>query len=341
MFDLFSLPTITIKVLLCEWIDNSVLVRFDSAVCNQIKRTILIEMYSKNWFVLEDDHSINIKNFIKLLEFDVYEQKLDWFLRRGIHCKCLHILISGKFGLSSNKNTVIESCSENVTHLVIRCEVGYDIWRRPINDYNDEWKELLFYYMNKFNYIPPDKIPDGFISESDFGDILSKCPNLTDLSIHNVGSVSKEICKKYLSKLIQFDVSQSFQPLITLSELKKLLHYVDPLVEYEKQQYADYLATNEALLKRYELDGESFTESEEDQVKFYISSVNQSSNNDLENYVTFDDSLGICNSVNEIETLDYQWYETSYDMNSTITNLCAVCPKLVEISPGVYKSLCG
>jgi hypothetical protein len=193
--------------------------------------------------------------------------------------------------------------------------------------------------VNNMNYSPPEKIPDGKISESDIEEILSRCPNITHLSIHNVGCLNYSICAKYLRNLKRFDVTESFQPLLTLAELKKILNYIDPRIEYEKKMYAEYIQENEILLKHYELNKEDLSDSQEDQLKFYLSYINPSSD-DSQNTVdvnsdSFDHSTTYFEN-REIGT--YQWYHSSYKIHPVIYHVCNVNPNLKEVSPGVYSS---
>lgn len=57
--------------------------------------------------------------------------------------------------------------------------------------------------------------------------IFAKCPNFDRLTAHNLYTLTK-LRPNQLENLIFFQFTESFQPFLSITELKKKLNYVDP-----------------------------------------------------------------------------------------------------------------
>jgi len=206
---------------LCEWVFNSQLICFDTAICNKEFRLILKKFYAHDWFVLEDDRCIKNSFNVSLKENKYYKWKLEWFFTRKVFLKCIQLVVFEMLKFFELDELFLQCLSKYTNHLMIRCEVGFNLRREPIYDEDYIYQNLMTQLLRDVDSY--ESIDDGFITSEQLSDCFQRCPNISCLSIHNVNSLSLDLCITYLINLKQFYFSESFQPKISLDVLKEAI----------------------------------------------------------------------------------------------------------------------
>jgi hypothetical protein len=282
------------------------------------------------WFILEADLSVDNSKIMTSSECMHNLQKLGWFSVRNIKIKSLRIIVVNDFPFHFHLNDYLKVCSIHIQHIFIHCGVGFNLWRDVHKDEEGQRCELMRLFHENRNYVPPDVIPDGYVDENDLSELLSYCPNVKGLSVHNVESLNRKIWDTYLKSLIFFSWSTSFQPYMSCDDLEKHLDYVDPIEIHLEEEYQNYLASCspeqyciEMSLKRYyvcDQCGDMFSENDEyvDHQLTCLKYLKHSQREEMKR-----NGL-IC------------WYKKNYyeDFEKIIAD---VCPQLVETEPRIFR----
>jgi hypothetical protein len=326
---IFDIPLILLKDLLCTWITQNNLIIFDTSFCNQRNRKILKTFYSTKWFILDANQSVDNIKCVTTSECMYNLRKLDWFSFRNIKLKSFQILVAGDFMFHFYLTNFLKVCSIHIQHIFIHCEVGFNLWRDVHYDQEDERHELTCTFRKNKNYVPPDIIPDAHIDEDDLCKLLSHCPNVKGLTVHNVGSLNRKMWNTYLKSLTFFSWSKSFQPYMSCDDLKKHLDYVDPTEIYWEERYQDYLSSCSPEENIFEMSLEHY---------YCCQCGNIFSENCeyVEHQLVCQIYLEHFHRNEKKKNGSICWYKEKYyeDFDKIISD---VCPHLVEVEPQVFR----
>lgn len=362
IFDTLSIVTNDILVL---WLyDLKDLVKFDSAICNKFFRNSLLDIYCSNHFTINPYCNFNMTKQNSTLECYHHLNGLTWIANKNIKLQAVLIILSSEHTFSSYAHIYTNVCSQSTSHVMIRCEVGYDFWRVS-------WKKPLKFDQNSLNFqqwikhhyesdIQPIRIADGFISEQEQKILFSKCPNIQTLTIHNVFSISKSICQQFLISLKTLKITMNFQSQQTMRKIFKYFNYIDQCnnvssddnkqkygkMYYDKIQREYYRVEKDVnMLQHYDAyyQGRNYNRHKnvnailaEDTFYGSFDTSDDDNNNDEEDYG--DINHGSSGDEDDQSVCSVQHYEHQYYCN-VAENICEVCPNLQEISPGVYKTM--
>lgn len=334
MYLILDLPTILYKNLLCEWIVPKDLVMFDSSVCNHFFRKYLETVYESEWFVLEIDESVDIKQIVTDSVCVLNLRKLNWLSFHNIKFKSLYVLVLGSFSFLDHLSSYLNACSTHIQHIFIRCEVGYNLWRDVYEDEDRVRHDLMLELEQNKSYVAPEIIPDGYINDANLSLLLARCPNVKGLTVHNLLSLNRNIWVTFLQKLTYFAWSESFQPYMTNEELKQHLKYKDPYEIYCEQQYQEYLASCDEFEKEEMLS----LERNKYDICFcgnvFLSSLLCIHQSECMTYLEHSYDLERKKKGTVLWYIDPLHSQFKENFSEIIVE---VCPLLVEVESGVYK----